>query len=213
MGNGVWVHLCLAHSSVAVTVSPGRKFCCFPPPASLPTAFPVSVKKEIMESQKLELGKMGWSQLVQNLSLAQPSVLCLVCSAEITITPLPWRGNYSKYEKVSMLRIFSLSPLTILKVIGKCISNLSILDQYFYSIKLVSEEQETSSFARFLYQIVTRWVFVAESFGITMPSQLELNAFSQPARKTLALIKTIAPTGIPKEIFLFCCALWKCSLS
>lgn len=61
-----------------------------------------------------------------------------------------------------MLRIFSLSPLTILKVTGKCISNLSILDQYFYSIKLVSEEQETSSFARFLYQIVTRWVFVAE---------------------------------------------------
>lgn len=34
-----------------------------------------------------------------------------------------------------------------------------------------------------------------------MPSQLELNAFSQPARKTLALIKNIAPTGIPDEIF------------
>lgn len=207
MGNGVWVHLCLAESIAGVTVIPGRKFCCFPPPASLPTAFPVSVKKEITE-----LGKMGWSQLVQSLSLAQPSVLCLVCSAEITITPFPWRGNYSKYEKVSMLRIFSLSPLTILEVIGKCISNLSLLDQYFYSIKLVSEEQETSSFARFLYQIVTWWVFVAESFGNTMPSQLELNAFSQPARKTLALIKTIVPTGIPKEIFLFCCALWKCSL-
>jgi len=54
-----------------------------------------------------------------------------------------------------MLGIFSATPLIILKAIGKCISNLSILDQYFYSIKLVSEGQDTSSFARFLYQIVT----------------------------------------------------------
>lgn len=37
-----------------------------------------------------------------------------------------------------------------------------------------------------------------------MPGQLELNAFSQPARKTLALIKNTAPAGIPKEGFFGC---------
>lgn len=98
------------------------------------------------------------------LSALRSAVLCLVCSTvstDITITPFPLRGNYSKYEWVFMLRIFSLAPLIIVEAIGKHISNLSILDQYFYSIKLVSEEQDTSSSARFLYQIVTLWIFVS----------------------------------------------------
>lgn len=60
-----------------------------------------------------------------------------------------------------MLRFLSSAPLIIQRAIAKCISNLSILDQYFYSIKLVSEGRDTSSFARFLYQIVTLWIFVS----------------------------------------------------
>lgn len=147
-----------------ITVVLVRARNSFSPPSSLSSASNLS---EIRSSGITEVTvvRMGpCHRPAALLSALCSSVLCLVCSTvstDITITPFPLRGNYSKYEWVFMLRIFSLAPLIIVEAIGKHISNLSILDQYFYSIKLVSEEQDTSSFARFLYQIVTLWIFVS----------------------------------------------------